>query len=113
MFKINLHVAKTLSLYQVEKLIRKYPPQFSTPKYLLFMKTMLTAGWAVKLHEVKVSKYVFVKAKDGAVYKIRFSNHKPLYGRELENDCDFYVGISHKQVSTTEQITKKLVQKHP
>ncbi|MCK5061741.1 hypothetical protein KAR28_04270 [Candidatus Parcubacteria bacterium] len=68
---------------------------------------MLEAGWDVKLYVAKVSKYVFI-IRDDVVFKIRFSNHKPLLFKEEESDCDFYVGISHKQVSTTEQLIKKL-----
>lgn len=71
---------------------------------------MLEKGWRVKLYTARVSKYVFV-LKEGEIYKIRFSNHRPLYEKEMENDCDFYVGISHFQTSTTEQIIKKITEK--
>lgn len=108
-FKYNLHVARKVKLKNLLEWIENYPKKYATPKYYLFMKTMLERGWIVKLHEVRVSKYVFV-IKDDLVYKIRFSNHKPLFAREIENDCDYYVGISHNQVSTTEQIIKKLTE---
>lgn len=106
-FKKNYHLAKHCRLKKINNLIEFYPKQYPTPKYLLFIKTMIELGWEVKLYKAGVSKYVYV-VKDDIIYKIRFSNHKPLYYKELENDCDFYVGISHKQVSTTEAIIKKI-----
>lgn len=107
-FKKNLHIAKKCNLKKINSAIKNYPKQFPTPKYLLFIKQMLENGWQVKLYVAnKVSKYVFI-IKGDDVFKIRFSNHKPIYGKELENDCDYYVGVSHTQVSTTEQIIKIL-----
>ena len=72
------------------------------------MKTMIENGWECRVYKVRISKYVFI-TKGDEIYKIRFSNHKPIYYKELENDCDFYVGVSHTQVSTTEQIISKLI----
>lgn len=111
----NYHIAKTCRLKQISQRIENYNKQYPTPKYLQFIKTMLEHGWSVKLYVAGVSKYVFVE-KDQHIYKIRFSNHKPIYQREIENDCDFYVGISHKTVHKTEEIVnilqEKLNQKH-
>jgi hypothetical protein len=107
-FKKNYHLARPQSLEKVEKLIADYPKQFSPAKYLLFMGQMLKAGWKVRLYKAGISKYVFIEKGDD-LFKVRFSNHKPIYFREIENDCDFYVGVSHTQVSTTEQIISKLM----
>jgi hypothetical protein len=108
-FKKNLHIAKEYKLKKIIKMIENYPKEYATPKYLIFMKTMLENGWHVKLYVAnKVSKYVFI-IKGNDIFKIRFSNHMPLYYKEIENDCDFYVGISHKQISTTEQVIKKII----
>lgn len=107
-FRKNFHIAKEIDLFRIDRKIDNYPGHFSTPKYLTFMKKMLSEGWRVKLYEVGRSKYVFV-FKDKLLFKIRFSNHKPIYQKEVESDCDFYVGISHKQVSTTEEIIKKII----
>jgi hypothetical protein len=90
--------------------IKNYPKQYQTPKYLLFIKEMLANGYQVKVYIARVSKYIFL-VKNDQITKIRFSNHRPLYEKEEENDCDYYVGISHKQVSTTEQLIKKLLKK--
>ena len=107
-FKFNFHKARKYKLHKVEEMIKNYNKKYPTPKYLLFIKKMIEEGWEVKVYVAKVSKYVFV-TKQNDIYKIRFSNHKPLYAREDQNDCDFYVGISHKQVSTTEQIINKIL----
>lgn len=110
----NIHKAKRLDKRKVEQLIASYPERFPTPKYLSFMHTMLCEGWDVKIYVAKVSKYVFVRrfVKDiEHVYKIRFSNHRPIYEKQLENDCDFYVGISHGAVHTTDAIIKILIER--
>jgi len=109
-FRKNYHRAKPYSWEKVLKLIAEYPKKYPTPKYLIFIRTLIELGWEVKVYEVRVSKYVFV-SKGGLLFKIRFSNHKPIYSKELEEDCDFYVGVSHKQVSTTEQIIKAIKDK--
>lgn len=106
-FKKNIHRAKKIGYMKIRTMIKKYPSQYPTPKYMQFIKAMIEAKWQVKLYEARVSKYVFC-IKGDEVYKIRFSNHKPLLDREEAEDCDYYVGISHKQVSTTEQIINKL-----
>lgn len=107
-FKKNLHRAKKIGMTTIKKMIRRYPSVYPTPRYMVFIKTLIKAGWKIKLYEAKVSKYVFC-IKGGEIYKIRFSNHKPLLRKELEEDCDYYVGVSHKQVSTTEQILKEII----
>lgn len=108
-FKKNIHLAKELTIQKINKMIKNYPENYPTPKYLIFAKTMYHNGWKVKIYVAnKVSKYIFI-IKGDEIFKIRFSNHKPLYGREMENDCDYYVGISNRQVSTTEEIIKKLI----
>jgi len=106
-FRVNYHVAKEINELRCDRMIQNYPSQYSTPKYMTFMSTMLKEGWEVKMHIVKDSKYVFVEKGD-LIFKIRFSNHKPAYHRQKKNDCDFYVGISHKQVHTTDQIIQKI-----
>jgi hypothetical protein len=73
----------------------------------VFIREMLREGWEVKIYEVDRSKYVFI-TKDDFIFKIRFSNHKPIYQRQKANDCDFYVGISHRQTFTTEEVIKKI-----
>lgn len=89
-------------------MIETYDPRYKPPKYFEFIKTMILNGWTVKLYTAGVSKYIFV-IKGMHIYKIRFSNHKPIREKELENDCDFYVGITHLQASTTEQVIEKIL----
>ncbi len=111
-FKKNLHLAKRCHLDRINQEIKDYNPAFSPPKYLLFIKALLEEGFPVKRYVAGPSKYIFVyDVRDEEVYKIRFSNHRPIYEKEMENDCDFYVGISHKQTSTTAQILEKIIRK--
>jgi len=95
----------------IKREIETYPSKYPTPKYLLFMHEMLLNGWKVQLYTAEVSKYVFV-SKDDLIFKIRFSNHKPRYSREIENDCDYYVGISHLQSKTTSEIIQIILEKY-
>lgn len=112
----NIHRAKLYNLPGIEKKIRNYNKKYPTPKYLLFMRSAIEIGLQVKILEVKVSKYVFVYSnRHGGklgVTKVRFSNHKPNYIREKEDDADFYVGVSNFQTSTTEQILEKIKEKY-
>jgi len=41
-----------------------------------------------------VSKYVTIR-KNKKQFKVRFSNHKPNKGKEIDRLCDFFVGASH------------------
>jgi hypothetical protein len=110
-FRKNFHIAREIDGFRCDSMINRYPPQYSTPKYLLFIRELLREGWEVRLYEVGRSKYVFV-TKDEFIFKIRFSDHKPIYWKQKENDCDFYVGISHKKIFTTDQIIQKIKAKY-
>lgn len=117
-FKTNIHKAKTISLKIIDEMIETYPQKYKPPKYIAFMELMILKGWNVKLYTAGVSKYVFV-SKGTHTYKIRFSNHKPIYTKKIQNDCDFYVGITHKQSLKTETVIEKILHlyhvktKHP
>ncbi len=109
-FKRNFHVAKEINGFRCASMIEKYPKRYATPKYMTFMREMLSDGWTVKLYTAGRSKYVFV-VKGEDVFKIRFSNHKPIYSKQMANDCDYYVGISHAETHTTDQIIKLIKEK--
>ena len=111
-FRYNYHKAKKQNLSRIEEQVKNYYNHYGyeAPKYLHFIKDHLEQGYGVKLYlggKRGVSKYVFVE-NDTHLIKVRFSNHKPIKDYEEKEDCDFYVGISHKQVSTTAQILEKL-----
>lgn len=108
-FKVNLHKAKKCKLPHILHQIQIYPMlyKFKAPKYLLFIKEMMEAGWEVRIYEVKISKYIFL-IKGDDIFKVRFSNHKPIYEREMAGDCDYYVGVSHTATHRTEEIIKLL-----
>lgn len=113
-FRFNYHKARPQKLERVVDEIRnyKYIYNYEAPKYLHFIKHFLEEGYIVKLYKGGkrgISKYVFIE-KGNQLFKIRFSNHKPIKEYEEQEDCDFYVGISHKQVSTTSQIIEKIKQ---
>lgn len=109
-FKVNFHLAKKYDITLVRKMIEEYPKEYPTPKYLLFIRWFLLHGFRVKVYVAQVSKYVFVY-RNGSIYKIRFSNHKPIYTKQMENDCDFYVGVSHLSTYTTDQIIAMITEK--
>ena len=107
-FKKNLHLSTRIDKQRVYKWIEKYPKKYGypAPKYLLFARDLLEDGWKVRQYKGGkrgISKYLFIEKGDH-LYKIRFSNHKPIKAKEEESDCDFYVGVSHFQTSTTEEI---------
>ena len=84
---------------------------FSSPKYLQYIKMALEKNYKVSLYDAQttVSKYVTVK-KGKRTFKVRFSNHKPNKTKELNNECDFFVGITHLGITNTDnawEATKK------
>jgi hypothetical protein len=83
---------------------------YSCPKYLLFIEAMLNNNFAVKLRKSKStrSKYVYVK-KNGKILKIRFSNHRPNFFRQKDEDCDYYVGVSHSKIISTESVISEVI----
>lgn len=81
--------------------------KFPIPKWVLFCKAMLEAGYTLHMYEAKttVSKYITV-SRGAKQYRVRFSNHKPSRFREFAGDCDFFVGITHTGVRTWEDAIK-------
>lgn len=75
---------------------------FNTPKYIEFCEKFLRQGYKVKLYRAQktVSKYIYI-SRGNKTFKVRFSNHRPNKFKEATNDCDFFVGVSNKQVTRT------------
>ena len=78
---------------------------FETPKWILFCMYFIAREYTVTVYEARqtVSKYVTISKAGFKPYKVRFSDHKPIYERELRGDCDFFVGRTHLQVTTAKQ----------
>lgn len=76
-------------------------------KWMEFAECLLKQGYTLKLKEAvsTVSRYILVfKPGVKQYFKVRFSNHKPNKHREMGrvfNDCDFFVGVTHKGYTTT------------
>jgi hypothetical protein len=69
---------------------------FNKSKWITFCEEMMRLGFTVELYEARQtkSKYCTVM-RNGKRYKVRFSDHKPIYHREMKGDCDFFCR-SHK-----------------
>ena len=80
---------------------------FPKAKWIEFCEICLDSGFTVSLYEARktYSKYVSV-LKDGRSFKVRFSNHAPIKSREVNGDCDFFVGHTHLGVTNTEAAIK-------
>lgn len=78
---------------------------FGKSKWISFCEEMLSLGFVVELYEARQtrSKYCTIMLPDnrGKQFKVRFSDHKPIYRRELAGDCDFFVGKTNTGVRTT------------
>lgn len=75
---------------------------FAPSKYLGFCRTLLSEGYQLHLYEARetYSKYITVSLGRKR-FKVRFSNHKPIRVREMNGDCDFFVGVNHTSTTTT------------
>lgn len=73
-----------------------YPVQ----KWIEFCETLIREGYKLKLYEAKTtrSKYILVNG----CFKVRFSNHRPSYLKQKDQDSDFYVGVSNFGTTTTQ-----------
>lgn len=77
---------------------------YSPAQWLNFCEKMLVVGYKVTVKETPntYSKYVRVYGPGDTYYQVRFSNHKPNFRREAKGDCDFFVGVTHTGVRTTQ-----------
>ena len=79
---------------------------YGKAKWLQFCEELLDT-YELYLYEARrtFSKYITIKKNDKS-YKVRFSNHRPNWQRELNKDCDFFVGVSNYNVTTTDDALK-------
>lgn len=75
---------------------------YSKSKWIYFCEEMMRLGFTVELYEARQtkSKYCTVR-RDNKAYKVRFSDHKPIYHREMAGDCDFFVGHTNTGIRNT------------
>lgn len=90
-----------------ERAQRSIRAGYSIQKWVWFCGVMLEKGFSVTLYEAKFTKSKYVTVSDGKRnFKIRFSDHKPIPDRERKKDCDFFVGVTNKTVTNSEQALK-------
>lgn len=77
--------------------------RYPTAKWIEFCRAMLAYNYVVSLYEARqtYSKYITVTSR-GQSFKVRFSDHRPIYEKEMNGDCDFFVGVTNTGVRTTE-----------
>lgn len=90
---------------------KKYA-NYPIPKWLKFCSAMLGEKFRVELYpsHSTVSKYIYVtNPRNGKQVKVRFSDHKPNWKKEVVGDADFYAGVSNCGVTTTERIIPEVI----
>jgi hypothetical protein len=76
---------------------------YAKSKWIVFCETLLAAGFHLTLYEARETLSKYVTVSDGNErFLVRFSNHRPNKSRELAGDCDFFVGVTHTGVRTTD-----------
>ena len=77
---------------------------YAQAKWIHFCETMLNEGFDVTLYEAKAtfSKYITVWDRSRK-FRVRFSDHKPIKFREMNGDCDFFVGKCNRTTTNTDQ----------
>ena len=96
---------KVSNILVTEQFLRSREPKKGDPqKWVQFCRRMRQAGLTVHLYEARqtASKYVTVSYA-GVEFKVRFSDHAPNRQREERGDCDFFVGVTHLDTTTTGQ----------
>ena len=88
---------------------------YGRAKWIDFILTLRAQGLRVGVYEAATtfSKYVYVTFPDGGVFKVRFSNHRPAKSKQVDDDSDFYVGVSNGQVTRTEDALAAIYAIHP
>lgn len=86
---------------------------YGKTKWITFCERMMQEGFSCYLYEARqtFSKYITVTDHKNISVKVRFSDHKPIYQRELKGDCDFFVGVTHTGVRTTDDAIKFILSK--
>lgn len=90
--------------YLAKRAAQNLAAGYSVPKWIEFSVEMMNVGLKVQLYEARrtFSKYLSLTNRDRQ-FKVRFSNHKPIHRREINGDCDFFVGVTNLGVTTTSQ----------
>lgn len=84
--------------------MRSYGMGYAKPKWVHFCERMLSVGLTVSLYEARKTRSKYITISNGnRSYKVRFSDHRPILWREDSGDCDFFVGVSNRSVTTTDQ----------
>jgi len=104
---VNKQVDQTFLDRRYKRIEGKYPKQ----RWIAFCEEMLQQKYDVFLYEAveTVSKYITVK-KGRKYFKVRFSDHKPIKYREINGDCDFFVGRTNISVTTTDQAMQAVIE---
>lgn len=108
---MNYKKDRTVTKWYLDRVMDNYSAYgYQKPKWIEFCEVMLQRGYDVHLHEAQttVSKYVTV-SHENKKFLVRFSNHKPNLTREMNKDCDFFVGVNHLGVWTTAQAIKATI----
>lgn len=78
---------------------------YDKSRWITFCEIMMKDGFTLSLYEARetVSKYITVLKPGCAPFKVRFSNHRPILAKELNGDCDFFVGHTNLRITNTGQ----------
>lgn len=101
--KKNLSNKITNQKLTLEFLDSRVTDKFGPAKWMQFARYFINEGYEVELYEARqtFSKYLTVIRGEHR-FKVRFSNHKPILEREINGDCDYFVGRTNLRVSTTD-----------
>lgn len=89
--------------YLSERALRLERAGYQPPKWIQFCEKLLGGGYILSLYEARTthSKYITVASPGSPAkpYKVRFSDHKAVYAREANGDCDFFVGMTNLRIT--------------
>jgi hypothetical protein len=99
---------KKLDLKWLEKRASRAIQQgFSKQKWIEFSEKFCKEGYELTLYEARKTKSKYITLRRyGKEFKVRFSDHMPSKVRELNGDCDFFVGRTHTGIRSTQDAIK-------
>ena len=76
---------------------------FPVSRWIVLVESLMALGLQVTVYEPPTTHSKYIRAYvhlEGPCFKIRVSDHKPVFAKEALGDCDFFVGVTNLGVTS-------------